>query len=233
MNEKWKQYLGLLPIISFLAMGFGYLHLHIFYSQIGVGIFSYITTSEIFLAFVPYLPFITVIAVATSVALAFINALENHFDNQIVKMPNKYLRIFLHIITFVIIGILYSFYLFLPGMTDPKIQFLSALGFLILISVILFFSKDVKSNFKIIRIDYIITFSYLVILTWFNGYNRSKKIILENSPEFEIKTAEYKYNNTEFIYYGRTKDYTFLVRSNDTTTFIINNKLVTSEKLKK
>lgn len=233
MDEKWKIYLNFLPLISLLSIGFGYLHLYLYYSIVGIEIFSFISTSEILLAFIPFLPFITIIAIAATAALILIPALENHFDKQIEKISNKYLRYLFNFMVFGIMGLIYLFYTWLLRATDTLVQVLCAVGFLALVMLILNFSKGIKSFFKISTRDYVIVFICLILITWINATNKSKSVISEKPTHFKIKTNESGYTNNEYIYYGRTRDYTFLVRLNDSTTAVIRNSSITIEELKK
>ncbi len=147
MNIKLKQYLEFLPIVSLGALSIGYYYIFVFYSKINIDIFSFISTSEIFLAFVPHLPFILVTALATTLAFGFSYAIEDHFDNLIKKFNSKLMKVILHLLTFIIIMAVGSVYMYLPTMKNTNIQILVSIIFIAIVLISIYSNKGIKSNF--------------------------------------------------------------------------------------
>lgn len=128
----------------------GILYYYTYYNEIGIAILPYLQVSEIVLSSLNNIPIILIVAM-TSVALnELFYACEPFLDRQIEKVQNKFIKIFLHLLSYIPIAVL--------GLTPMFIILIKDNQLLINLSVIILFfilAFCYNSNFMKIKIDFI------------------------------------------------------------------------------
>ena len=228
LESAIKKHISYLPILTLILIGYGCIFYYGFYSVVNLEIFSYLTTTEIVLSFLPQILYITILTAATFTSIVSSHIIEEHINEKIAETKSKYYKLSLQIISPLIIFPIGGFCFIIPIMDNKILQLVTSIVFLTILYIYFTRAKK-KINWSYKKLVYLLIFG--AIITLYHAEKEAKRKLKEPFRNFELRTMDKIYSAKDsLIYFGRINNYTILYDIKESNTLVISNSKIKEEK---